>query len=161
MNECAGTLTGGRRVSQPLDDIDIDLLRETEAARRIVVANKSDLPAAWERPDVRAPLMAVSSKTDHGIDNLRTEIRRTLEGSTAAPRDTAAVTNARHAALIARAQDAVSRARASIERPGAPTPEEFVLTDLRDAQAALEEVTGKRTSEDLLRHIFSRFCIGK
>jgi len=26
---------------------------------------------------------------------------------------------------------------------------------------ALEEVTGKRTSEDLLRHIFSRFCIGK
>ena len=40
-------------------------------------------------------------------------------------------------------------------------PEEFVLTDLQDARAALEEVTGKRTSDDLLRHIFSRFCIGK
>ena len=40
-------------------------------------------------------------------------------------------------------------------------PEEFVLTDLNDARIALEEVTGKRTSEDLLRHIFSRFCIGK
>jgi tRNA U34 5-carboxymethylaminomethyl modifying GTPase MnmE/TrmE len=45
--------------------------------------------------------------------------------------------------------------------PGGPVPEEFVLTDLQDARAALEEVTGKRTSEDLLRHIFSRFCIGK
>jgi tRNA U34 5-carboxymethylaminomethyl modifying GTPase MnmE/TrmE len=40
-------------------------------------------------------------------------------------------------------------------------PEEFVLTDLQDARAALEEVTGKRTSEDLLRHIFGRFCVGK
>ena len=36
-----------------------------------------------------------------------------------------------------------------------------MLTDLQDARAALEEVTGKRTSEDVLRHIFSRFCIGK
>ena len=37
------------------------------------------------------------------------------------------------------------------------------LVSLRVAseRAALEEVTGKRTSEDLLRHIFSRFCIGK
>ena len=45
--------------------------------------------------------------------------------------------------------------------PGGPVAEEFVLTDLQDARAALEEVTGKRTSDDLLRHIFSRFCIGK
>ena len=47
------------------------------------------------------------------------------------------------------------------EAAGGPVAEEFVLTDLQDARAALEEVTGTRTSEDLLRHIFSRFCIGK
>jgi tRNA modification GTPase len=40
-------------------------------------------------------------------------------------------------------------------------PEEFVLADLQDARAALEEITGQRTSEDVLAHIFSRFCIGK
>jgi tRNA modification GTPase len=48
-----------------------------------------------------------------------------------------------------------------LEAPGGPVAEEFVLTDLHEARGALEEVTGKRTSEDLLRHIFSRFCIGK
>jgi tRNA U34 5-carboxymethylaminomethyl modifying GTPase MnmE/TrmE len=40
-------------------------------------------------------------------------------------------------------------------------PEEFVLADLSDARAALEEISGRRATEDLLAHIFSRFCIGK
>ena len=39
--------------------------------------------------------------------------------------------------------------------------EEFVLADLSDARAALEEVSGRRAPEDLLEHIFARFCIGK
>jgi tRNA U34 5-carboxymethylaminomethyl modifying GTPase MnmE/TrmE len=36
-----------------------------------------------------------------------------------------------------------------------------VLADLQDARAAFEEVTGRRTPEDVLEHIFTRFCIGK
>jgi tRNA U34 5-carboxymethylaminomethyl modifying GTPase MnmE/TrmE len=36
-----------------------------------------------------------------------------------------------------------------------------VLVDLSTARAALEEITGKRTSEDVLRHIFATFCVGK
>ena len=43
----------------------------------------------------------------------------------------------------------------------ATAPEEFVLTDLQDAARRLQEVTGARSSEDLLRSIFERFCIGK
>ena len=40
-------------------------------------------------------------------------------------------------------------------------PEEFVLADLQEARSAFEEVTGKRTADDVLTHIFSKFCIGK
>ena len=90
------------------------------------------------------------------------EIRSALDGANpATARDTAAVTNVRHAALLERARAALRRAGDAMEAPGGPVAEEFVLTDLQDARAALEEVTGKRTSEDLLRHIFARFCIGK
>jgi tRNA modification GTPase len=39
--------------------------------------------------------------------------------------------------------------------------EEFLLADLQEARIALEEVTGARTSDDVLSHIFSTFCIGK
>ena len=40
-------------------------------------------------------------------------------------------------------------------------PEEFVLADLADARAALEEISGRRATEDLLARIFEKFCIGK
>jgi tRNA modification GTPase len=56
-------------------------------------------------------------------------------------------------------------ARASLLRADealrAEVSEEFPLLDLQEASAALQEITGKRTSDDLLRRIFERFCIGK
>ena len=148
--------------SVSIEPADRELLRETASAPRLIVAAKSDLPAAWESTDIDSPVISVSSRTGVGLDGLRTAIRTTLDGSEpAVARDTAAVTNVRHAALLDRARAALRRAVDAVEAPGGPVAEEFVLTDLEDARAALEEVTGKRASEDLLHHIFSRFCIGK
>ena len=147
-----------------LDGDDVALLEETAGAPRMIVANKSDLPAQWDRTGIAdaAPLAIVSSKTGDGLDALRALIRATLEGANpATARDTAAVTNVRHAALLERARGALRRAGDALEAPDGPVAEEFVLTDLQEARVALEEVTGRRTSEDLLRHIFGRFCIGK
>ena len=99
--------------SCPLDDDDFCLLRETADAPRLIVANKSDLPARWEHvelaPDI--PVVAVSSKTGDGLDRLRAEIRAMLDrANPATARDTAAVTNVRHAALLERAKRALRRA---------------------------------------------------
>ena len=150
--------------SRPLEEDDFGVLHETAGVPRLIVANKSDLPPRWHHSEMRinAPAVTASSVTGDGLDVLRAEIRAALEGANPATvRDTAAVTNVRHAALLERALDAVRRAREAVAAPGGPVAEEFVLTDLHDARAALEEVTGRRTSEDVLRHIFSRFCIGK
>ena len=68
------------------------------------------------------------------------------------------ITNLRHIALLERARDALNRARTSL---AARVSEEFPLLDLQEASAALQEVTGQRTTDDLLHHIFARFCIGK
>jgi tRNA modification GTPase len=149
--------------SQPLEEADMALLRETAQLPRLVVGTKRDLGRAWSSAALGLPIESVSSKTGDGLEGLRRQLRATLEGArtTSVPRDTVAVTNVRHAALLERAREALGRAREAVDQPGGPAPEEFVLTDLQDARAALEEVTGARTSEDLLRHIFSRFCIGK
>ena len=76
-------------------------------------------------------------------------------------RDTAAVTNIRHIELLERARQALNRARRAISDANGQLSEEFVLADLQDARHAFEEITGKRTAEDVLAHIFERFCIGK
>ena len=150
--------------SRRLEQEDFELLRDTSAALRLVVINKRDLPEAWASAELQLaePGEMVSTKTGDGLDSLRERLRTTLDGTSGGtPRDTPAVTNVRHAALLDRARESLRHACESVEAAGGPVPEEFVLTDLQEARAALEEVTGKRTSEDLLRHIFARFCIGK
>jgi tRNA modification GTPase len=66
----------------------------------------------------------------------------------------------RHVALIDEAVEALGRALAAA-RPPDLLPEEFLLVDLHEARARLEEVVGVHSTDALLTHIFSRFCIGK
>jgi tRNA U34 5-carboxymethylaminomethyl modifying GTPase MnmE/TrmE len=63
-------------------------------------------------------------------------------------------------ALLNDAHAALLRANETLSGPSHAS-EEFVLADLQEAAGALQEVTGRRTTDDLLTHIFSRFCIGK
>jgi tRNA modification GTPase len=89
---------------------------------------------------------------------LRGAIVRELTGRESL-RDTAAISNTRHIALLEQARASLVAAQRAAAVAG--TPEEFVLADLQAARARLDEVVGTRTSEDLLQHIFERFCIGK
>jgi tRNA modification GTPase len=143
--------------SEPLRSEDEELLAQTAGRPRIVVANKSDLPANRLMP-LPAGGVEVSARTGAGVDELRGAIVSALAGREAL-RDTAAVSNARHIALLEHAR--ASLAAAANASAVAGTPEEFLLADLQAARARLDEVVGRRTSDDLLRHIFERFCIGK
>jgi tRNA modification GTPase len=136
-----------------------DQSRARTAARNhskaLYVANKSDLPPAWS-DDGAVP---VSARTGAGLDALRERIVAALD--TDVQRDRPALTNVRHIALVERAQDALARARVAAIADGGSMPEEFVLADLAEARAALEEISGRRATEDLLAHIFQNFCVGK
>ncbi|MBI4886421.1 MAG: tRNA uridine-5-carboxymethylaminomethyl(34) synthesis GTPase MnmE [Acidobacteria bacterium] len=141
--------------SEPMTVEDGQLLADTAAARRLVVLNKADLPASHS---CSGAAVCVSARTGEGIDELRRAIARELTGSDAW-RDTAAISNTRHIALLEQARDSLSAAaRAAAENRA---PEEFVLADLQAARVHFDEVVGARTTEDVLQHIFERFCVGK
>ena len=143
--------------SLPLTPDDERLLAETADHRRVVVFNKSDLPAAGEiRVDPDAA--CVSALTGVGMDALRGAVVRALTDDLML-RDTAAISNVRHIGLLERARESLMSAQ-NAARSG-DTPEEFVLADLQSARIRLDEIVGVRTSEDVLQHIFDRFCIGK
>lgn len=140
--------------SEPLTPDDERLLHHTRDAARVVVRNKSDLPLASAYPEA----IAVSATEGRGLDELRCAIAGALAGDETL-RDTAMVSNTRHIELLHDARAAIARAAAAAR--GDATPEEFLLSDLQGARQRFDEVVGTRTSDDVLRHIFERFCIGK
>jgi tRNA modification GTPase len=142
--------------SVPIGDQRPDKIQLNTEGPILTVVNKCDLPAAWP---CQGGHVEVSSMTGYGLEALRARMLQALDAEPL--RDPPEITNVRHVALVERADTALRRARAAAQGEGVPLPEEFVLADLQDARAALEEITGKRAPEDLLAHIFARFCIGK
>ena len=120
-------------------------------AKHFVVQSKVDLGR-------RHRGVRVSAATGDGLDALRDAMVAALDVEPL--RDRPQITNVRHAALLERAAASLTRAREASSAETA-APEEFVLADLQDARGALEEITGRRAPEDVLDHIFSRFCVGK
>jgi tRNA modification GTPase len=143
--------------SRPLEVDDRALLESTAGSTRVVVSSKADLQPAWVDSDVDSIAIQVSPPTGRGMTAVRTRIREAL-GISESYRDTPAITNIRHVELVTRARTALERARKSAEDG---FPEELVASDLAEARAHLEEITGHRTADDTLRAIFDRFCIGK
>jgi tRNA modification GTPase len=145
--------------SCPLNDDDLAVLHETSSAARIIAVNKSDVVhvPAWNL-DVTAPVVRIAAKSGGGLDALRCELGRALCGSEWL-RDRVSVSNARHVGLLRDVRQSLEQAKAACEQGGAS--EEFVLVDLQAARSCLDEIVGRRTGEDVLRHIFEHFCIGK
>lgn len=145
--------------SRPLEASERESIQQRADYIRLIVVNKIDVAAKWNEVELTPQAVSISATTGAGLSNLRKRIAEALDVDLLAERPE--LTNVRHIALVQRAYDAMSRALdAAIARGGALS-EEFVLADLQQARAALEEVTGRRVADDLLAHIFSRFCIGK
>lgn len=126
------------------------------SARRIMVVNKVDLtgipPSRCEQEGVTT--LALSARTGEGLDLLRDVLREAALGGESAAEFSA---RGRHVLALERAGSCLTRAR----RAFATATPELVAEDLLAAHAALGEITGIFTSEDLLGAIFSTFCIGK
>jgi tRNA modification GTPase len=143
--------------STPLTADDHRLLEETSGAPRVIVGNKSDLPGAWNPAVLRETVIPVSATIGDGMDALRDGIVSAMNAGRV-ERDVPAITNARHAGLVAEARRAIARAA---DAAGSGVPEEFVLADVHAARAQLEDVTGRRAADAIVHAIFTRFCIGK
>lgn len=100
--------------------------------------------------------IAISARTGVGLDELRAHLKRCMGFQPAGEGDF--IARRRHVDAIERAQDFIARGQRQLadHRAG-----ELLAEDLRRAQQALGEITGEFTSEELLSHIFSSFCIGK
>jgi tRNA modification GTPase len=123
-------------------------------AARIDVYNKADLAPGF-RPSEGAPhpAVTVSAKTGVGLDALKEAILRAAGWTSVG--ESVFLARERHLHALERAREHMEAASGQLERW------ELFAEELRLAQAALSEITGVITADDLLGEIFCRFCIGK
>ena len=127
---------------------------EFPEGRVVVAVNKCDLAAPQLERFAPYPTVAISAKTGMGLATLAEAVIGTSPPATDVP----LLTRARHEDALRRTATQVADARATL---AAGFPAELIAVDVHGALAALGELTGQTTREEIIRGIFSRFCIGK
>ncbi|MBI4423569.1 MAG: tRNA uridine-5-carboxymethylaminomethyl(34) synthesis GTPase MnmE, partial [Elusimicrobia bacterium] len=117
--------------------------------------NKSDLPAAAGPREIPAPCVEVSATRGAGLERLAASIGAALGEGKQAAEGAPLVLTVRHRRALEEADAAVARALPLLEDG------ELAAVHLRESLSALAAVVGETPSEEVLREIFSRFCVGK
>ncbi len=136
------------------------LAREAGARPLVVVGNKRDAYPG-DALAMLAPLggrpVAVSALTGDGLPELgRALVEAALGGPAGGVSPTAV--NARHRLSLQAAQERLAAAR---EAASAGLAADFVAWDVKEAIAAMGEVTGDAIAEEVIDEVFRRFCVGK
>jgi tRNA modification GTPase len=136
------------------------LAERLNASNTLVVINKSDLAEATAHDDFLAeiPHVSVSALCGDGLLELRKLWEAQLRRRFAEGIHDGVTINARHAAALARAREALVAARKKLVDG---EPSELAAADLRTALDAFGEVVGKIDVESMLDTLFKNFCIGK
>jgi len=140
--------------SKALTKEDKELLELTKDHRRILIANKADLPKALSMEEV----ITVSTLTKYGLKDLEKAILKKLELEDLKSRDLNYLSNMRHITKVKEARTSLQNVMDSI---ALDMPVDVYAIDLTQAWRALGEILGENYADDLLDELFSKFCLGK
>ena len=120
--------------------------------------NVTDINNYVSSIDNKIVVLNISAKFNFGISELKNRLVASWKDKTLSTEDTL-VSNIRHYQALSEARASLSRVRDGLS---SGTPTDLVAQDLRDALEALGSILGQSiTPDEVLRNIFSKFCIGK
>jgi tRNA modification GTPase len=104
------------------------------------------------------PVVAVSVKNRLNLDALADRMAREILRKIPGQAPCGLMPNLRQARALEAAAASARQALAGIRQQ---SPAEIIAMDIRDALDRIDEITGARTSDEILDRIFDSFCIGK
>lgn len=107
--------------------------------------------------NAETPILRVSAKTGEGVDALVELLKSAVDASAAYAGDVI-VSNQRHYEALTLAGESLD---ASLSALRGGLPSDLLSEDIRQVLYHLGTITGEISSEDILKNIFSQFCIGK
>ena len=150
--------------SQPLTAEDRELLAETNDSKRIIILNKTDLPAKLDQAQLAdvvdmGDVMSMSVLQQSGVEQLEQRIAKMFfnEGIESS-QNSVMVTNARHIGLLNQAKQALQDVQTGL---ATGMPVDLVQIDMTRCWEFLGQITGDSYEDELLDQLFSQFCLGK
>jgi len=140
--------------SKALSKEDKALLELTKDKKRLIIANKSDLPKALQMEEV----VSISTITKIGLKELEQAILKLLSLEDIEERDFNYLSNIRHIQKVKEAKQSLNNVLDSIKLD---MPVDVYAIDLTAAWRALGDILGENYQDDLLNELFSKFCLGK
>lgn len=150
--------------SREIDQDDLEIFKEIESKKKILVLNKIDLPLKIQIDQLKKefqtdPIVSISALKSQGIEDLKKTIYKFLLGKDIRiTPDHLIVSNIRHKIALEKTKESLKNALSGINKK---LSIEFIAFEIRQALDSMAEMVGETTSEDILNRIFEQFCIGK
>ena len=139
----------------------INLIRENNK-KAIILLNKIDLLRKITKENINffdGEILEISAKEETGIEEMEERIYNyILEEDVEDSSEKLVITNIRHKSALEKTKEAVENIFETIDTE---MPMDLISVDLKEALDSLSEITGEISSEDILDHVFSNFCVGK
>jgi len=149
--------------SQSLTDEDLAILQCLPSVPVIIIVNKIDLPQLielkqWESFIGSYRVVALSAKDRKGFAALEQAIQEVVFMGETQGLEASCVANVRH---IERLKCAKVQILSGVTALQAGLPVDCMVIDLRSALESLGQITGETVSDEVVREIFAKFCLGK
>ncbi len=139
----------------------IELIKQNDK-KAILLLNKIDLERKIEMKklnEISNDILEISAKEEKGMEEMEEKIYSfILEEEVEDSSEKLIITNIRHKSALDKTKTAIDNIFETIDTG---MPMDLISVDLKEALDSLSEITGEISSEDILDHVFSNFCVGK
>lgn len=149
--------------SEKLKEEDFEILEFIKNKNAIIILNKIDLlennkEIINEIERVGKKIIKISLLKKIGIELLYDELIQKFNLNEISLDNENIITNLRHKNLI---DNAIKSTKEAIESLENNMPVDIIAINIKDILEELGKITGESVSEDIIKEIFSKFCLGK
>ena len=146
--------------SQTLNEDDYNLIEASQGVPTIAIINKTDLENKLDLDKIKSKIsniIYISAANGEGKEDIITAVEK-IAGTARLNPSEGILSNERQRANVSNALKSVKEAKQALEFG---LTYDAVTVSLEDAISELLEMTGEKTSDEVLDRVFHNFCVGK
>ena len=149
--------------SKKLSKEDIEILNFIKNKKAIILLNKTDLKEEnleneEKIKNTQKKVIKISLKEQTNLSALYEELNKEMNLEQISADNEILITNIRHKELIEKALNHIIEAQKALETH---MPIDIISINIKETLEDISSITGENASEDVIKEIFSKFCLGK